>query len=31
LQNTCSQATCLHRLRWFSSEHVFWYWKLVSF
>ena len=30
-QNTCSQATCFHRLRWFLSEHVFSYWTLVSF
>jgi hypothetical protein len=31
LQNTCSQAKYLHRLHWFLSEHVFSYWKLVSF
>jgi hypothetical protein len=31
LQSTCSQVASLYHLRWFLSEHVFSFWRLVSF
>ena len=31
VKKTCSQSTYLYRFHWFLSEHVFSYWKLVSF
>jgi hypothetical protein len=29
--STCSQVASLYHLRWFLSEHVFSFWRLVSF
>jgi hypothetical protein len=31
LQSTCSQVASVYHLRWFLSEHVFSFWRLVSF